>query len=69
MKCTRSNAAAARLLQFHDICQAFAIEVKERQNGIDIFVLQLLFFLPYQRSITNQLLHKSRKSKSTFSMK
>ena len=67
MKYTRSNAAAARLLQFHDICQAFAIEVKERQNGI--FVLQLLFFLPYQRSITNQLLHKSRKSKSTFSMK
>ena len=67
MKYTRSNAAAARLLQFHDICLTFAIEVKERQNGI--FVLQLLFFLPYQRSIRNQLLHKSRKSKSTFLVK
>ena len=67
MKYTRSNAAAARLLQFHDICLVFAIEVKERQNGI--FVLQLLFFLPYQRSIRNHLLHKSRKSKSTFLVK
>ena len=65
MKYTRSNAAAARLLQFHNICQVFAIEEKEKQNGI--FVLQLLFFLPYQRSIRNQLLHQS--TKSTFLVK
>ena len=31
----------AVLFQFHIICQAFAIEVKEKQNGV--FVLQLLF--------------------------